>query len=115
MSVYKLLSSKDLDLANVFDVDYTADGRYRGGNTQDCTKPGSFHGTQSLKKVVSGQGGDRSNAYNDAEGQGHSHSGQKTKISAGQVSRGRCWICKSPNHRQRDCPQKSQDKSTTVS
>ena len=110
---HKLLSSKDLaDLADVYDANYTADGRYRGGNTQDYkpNKPGSFHGAQFLKRVVSVPGGDRSSAHNDVEAQGHS--GQKTKISAGQISRSLCWICKSPNHRQRDCPQKPQDKST---
>jgi len=72
---HKLLSSKDLaDLADVFDVNYTADGQYKGGNTQDHkpTKPGSFHGSQFTKKVVSGPGGDRSSASHGAEGQGHS-------------------------------------------
>ena len=50
------MSSKDLaDLADVFDANYAADGRYRSGNTQDYkpTKPGSFHGTQFPKRVVS--------------------------------------------------------------
>jgi len=105
---HKLLSSKDLaDLADVFDANYTADGRYRGGNTQDhkSTKPGSSPGTQSNKNP----GGDHSSAKNNAEGQGHS--GQKAKNSPGQDLLGLCWTCKSPNHRQRDCPQKSQDKS----
>ena len=55
-------------------------------------------------------GGDRGSAHNDTDGQGHS--GQKTKMSTGQGARSLCWICKSLNYRQRDCPRKSQDKST---
>jgi len=63
---HKLQSSKDLaDLADVFDTNYTANGRYRGGNTQDYTptKPGSFHGTKFPKRVVSLPGGDHISAH----------------------------------------------------
>ena len=100
---HNLLSSKDLaDLADVYDANYPADGRYRGGSTQDykCTKPGLFHGSQFPKKVMSIPDGDRGSAHNDTDGQGYS--GQKAKMSTGQGARSLCWIFKSPNHRQRD-------------
>ena len=103
---HKALSSKDLaDLADVFDANYTTDGRYRGGSIQDYKsgKTGPTAGVQKHKKTTFSSGAGQGGSQHEPEGQGQG--GQKPKNMSGEGSRGLCWTCESPDHHQRNCPQ----------
>ena len=79
------MSSKELaELADVFDANYTADGRYRGNSILDYKsgKTVPAPGTQGHKKATSNSGVGHGNAQHESQGQGYA--GPKNKNAAGQ-------------------------------
>ena len=110
----KTLSASELaSLADVFDVNYTSDGRYRGGTVTNFKDTSSVTQVASRPNLSTGHplpeiprmGGFPQNRPSARPGQGQQHT---------QVQR-KCWICGSASHMRSACPKGNRTNSANGS
>ena len=110
----KTLSASELaSLADVFDVNYTPDGRYRGGTVTNFKDTSSVTQVASRPNLSTGHplpeiprmGGFPQNRPSARPGQGQQHT---------QVQR-KCWICSSASHMRSACPKGNRTNSANSS